>query len=552
MSRKQQAQLSLDRENLDAQLEAAAQKRKKAKRKKIIIRVVVIAIVLVVLLAIGAGILGVIMSKKSMEQMVNVTHVENGELTQEVKMSGTVQSDNVQHFFAPSALKVESVAEVGTYVKKGEPIIKFDRESYDLALKQLELTDKITENNYQSSVADNNTNIGKLAQAQADVAKYQAEVDEKQKKVDEYDSNNSFDKLQKDVMTQIAMEEGTIAYCEGEIDNLWVAYKIEIGYDTLSQGEAEQAQKNFEARADVIELREKINYSNQVIKNVRGLINDKTESLTEAKTNLAEAKSKLETAKAQVESYKATSGNGYDRENLQLQGELNTLKSGSEYEELQKYKDGCLLAPFDGIITKSYVSEGMTTSVTGSEMIEFSSIEEVSVAVSIGKKDLNKIKEGQKVKVTILDKDYEGEVSKIARVAIAGNGGTTSVSTLIKILDPDESIFLGIEAKNVITTAHEDNCMTLSSESINVDADGYFVYTVNDMNMVEKKPVEVGITTEDKSQILSGIGENDKVVSYVTSVVKEGAIVVPVDEEAGGIMGGVTGGPDLGVTVQMN
>ncbi|MBO7380519.1 MAG: hypothetical protein J6U05_02460, partial [Neisseriaceae bacterium] len=85
MSRKQQAQLSLDRENLDAQLEAAAQKRKKAKRKKIIVRVVVIGIVVVVLLAIGAGILGVIMSKKSMEQMVNVTHVESGELTQEVK-----------------------------------------------------------------------------------------------------------------------------------------------------------------------------------------------------------------------------------------------------------------------------------------------------------------------------------------------------------------------------------------------------------------------------------------------------------------------------------
>ena len=39
MSRKNNPQLSLDRENLDAQLEAAAQKRKKQKRKKKLNRV---------------------------------------------------------------------------------------------------------------------------------------------------------------------------------------------------------------------------------------------------------------------------------------------------------------------------------------------------------------------------------------------------------------------------------------------------------------------------------------------------------------------------------
>ena len=316
----------------------------------------------------------------------------------------------------------------------------------------------------------------------------------------------------------------------------------------MSQGEAEQAQKTFEQQADVIALREKIAYSNTVIKNVSGLLSDQSESLAEAKQKLAEAQSKLETAKAQVESYKASAGNDYDRENLELQGELNTLKSGSEYEELQKYKDGCLLAPFDGIVTASYVSEGMTTSLAGAEIIEFSSIDEVSVAISVSKRDIEKIKEGQSVKVTILDKDYEGEISRIARVAISG-GGTTSVSAVIKIKNPDDDIFLGIEAKNVIVTAHKDSCLTLPSEAINVDADGFFVYVVNDMSMVEKKRVEVGITSEDCTEILEGITTDDKVITYVTSVVKEGAVVVPVEgDDMTSLMGGLGGG-NLGVTV---
>ena len=529
MSKKEKAQISLDREDLDAQLEAAALKRKKAKRKKIVFRVIVVAVILFVVLLIGGVIIGVMASKKVKDKTVNVTHASEEEITQEVKINGTVQSANIQHFYSPAAIKVESVVEVGTYVKKGDPIIKFEKESYELALKQVELNDKITENSYQSSVSDNNNSLSKLAQAQADVAKYQAEVDERQAIVDNYDENGSFKQLDKDVQTQIAMEQGTIEYCNAEIDNLWVAYKLQVGYDTMSQGEAEQAKKDFEARADVKELRDKINYSNDVIKNVSGLISDKTESLAEAKANLAESKSKLESAKAQVESYKATSGNSYDRENLQLQGELNTLKSGSAYEEILKYENGCLVAPFDGIVTNSFVSEGMTTSVTGSEIIEFSSIDDVNVAVSIGKKDLSKIKEGQKVKVTILDKDYDGEISKIARMAVASTG-SASVSALIKILNPDEDIYLGIDAKNVIVTAHEDSCLTLPSESINVDSEGFFVYIVNDANVIEKVPVTLGISSEDRTQVTEGIDENNKVVTYVTSVVQEGAVVVPVDE----------------------
>ncbi|MBR5066677.1 MAG: efflux RND transporter periplasmic adaptor subunit [Lachnospiraceae bacterium] len=547
MSKKNNPQLSLDRENLDAQLEAAAQKRKKQKRKKVVVRIIIIAVIIVIVLAIAGIIIGIMASKKAMDKVVNVTHAEDQEITQEVKLSGTVQSDNVQHFYSPTAIKVESVVEIGTFVKKGDPIIKFDKESYDLALKQLELTDKITENNYQSNVASSNTMLSKLAQAQADVAKYQAEVDEKQAAVDNFGDSDSINKFNKDVQTQIALEQGNIAYCEAEIDNLWVAYKISTGYDTMSQGEAEQAEKNFEQLADVKALREKIAYSNTVIKNVSGLLSGQTESLAEAKQKLAEAQSKLETAKAQVESYKASAGNNYDRENLELQGELNTLKSGSEYEELQKYKDGCLIAPFDGIVTASYVSEGMTTSLAGAEIIEFSSINDVSVAINISKKDIEKIKEGQDVKVTILDKDYEGEISRISRVAISG-GGTTSVSAVIKIKNPDDDIYLGVEAKNVIVTAHKDSCLTLPSESINVDSDGFFVYTVNDMNMVEKKPVEVGVSSEDRTEILGGITADDKVVTYVTSVVKEGAIVVPIEgDDLTSAMGGIGG--NIGITV---
>ena len=242
-------------------------------------------------------------------------------------------------------------------------------------------------------------------------------------------------------------------------------------------------------------------------------------------------------------------GNSYDRENTKLNGELSTLKAGSEYEDLQKYENGCLIAPFDGIVTASFVSDGMTTSaISGTEIITFASIEDVSISISVSKKDLAKIKEGQKVTVTILDKDYEGEITRVARMAVT-QGSTSSVTAVIKVLNPDDSIYLGIEAKNVIITAHEDSCLQVPSEAINVDSEGYFVYIINDMNIVEKRRVEIGISSESSTQVKEGITEDDRIVSFVTSSVIEGATVVPVDEDQmNSLMGGIAG-DEAGVTV---
>ena len=77
MSKKNNPQLSLDRENLDAQLEAAAQKRKKQKRKKIVVRIIIIAVIIVIVLAIAGIIIGIMASKKAMDKVVNVTHADD-------------------------------------------------------------------------------------------------------------------------------------------------------------------------------------------------------------------------------------------------------------------------------------------------------------------------------------------------------------------------------------------------------------------------------------------------------------------------------------------
>ena len=301
--------------------------------------------------------------------------------------------------------------------------------------------------------------------------------------------------------------------------------------------------------AEIEDYKKKIKKQKDIIENVSKQLEDSQEDYTKNKTDLESNKLKLDAAKASVESYQKQLGNSYDRENTKLSGELSTLQSGSEYEELLKYENGCLIAPFDGIVTSSFVSDGMTTSaISGTEIVAFSSIEDVSVSISVSKKDIAKIKEGQKVKVTILDKDYDGEVTRIARMAVT-NGSNASVTAIIKVLNPDENIYLGIEAKNVIITAHEDSCLQIPSEAVNVDSEGYFVYIVNDQNIIEKRRVEIGISSESATQIKEGITSEDKVVAYVTSNVIEGATVIPSDQNQANGMMGSNGMPGVSIAV---
>ena len=91
------------------------------------------------------------------------------------------------------------------------------------------------------------------------------------------------------------------------------------------------------------------------------------------------------------------------------------------------------------------------------------------MGIEVTKYDLPKIEIGQKVDVTIAGKEYEGEVSKINKVAAANSQGTPVVGAEVHIKNPDEDIFLGVEAKLVIHTASAENVLTVPVEIVNAD-----------------------------------------------------------------------------------
>ena len=238
-----------------------------------------------------------------------------------------------------------------------------------------------------------------------------------------------------------------------------------------------------------------------------------------------EYRSEMKSQKSSAEAGKMTAG---AKEELEATNQTKEIEAQDKLNNLENAASG-ITAEFDGVITEMSAVEGSTVA-SGTQLLKLESTEEVSVKISITKYDLDKIAVGQRATVTIGGKEYEGEVSKINRMAEKNSSGAAVVGTEIKILNPDSDVYLGVEAKVVISTAQESDVIVVPVSAVNVDMDGEFIYVVEN-NVLVRKPVVTGISSDTMIQIVEGIAQGDQMVTEVTTGLTEGmaAVAVPAN-----------------------
>lgn len=125
------------------------------------------------------------------------------------------------------------------------------------------------------------------------------------------------------------------------------------------------------------------------------------------------------------------------------------------------------------------------------------------------------------------------------------------VAVRVHIDDPDENIFLGIDAKLRILTASEKGVLQAPVEAVNVDSKGQFCYVIEN-GILTKKYVTTGISSESYIQIKDGLDQNQEIVT--TSVygigLDEGMAVTAMAVTAGDMaVPGAQAEPSAGTTI---
>lgn len=168
-----------------------------------------------------------------------------------------------------------------------------------------------------------------------------------------------------------------------------------------------------------------------------------------------------------------------------------------------------LEADFEGVITQCNVTEG-AYAAQGSPLFTLESAKELYLAAEISTKDAANVEKGQKAVITCNDKDYDGEVSEVSRLAVK-TSGKPKVTVKIKIKNANSKLYLGAEADVDIFAASRDSVMTVPVEAVYSDADNDYVYTIEN-GLVTRKIVKTGISSEKMTEIKEGLAVDDRVI----------------------------------------
>ena len=236
--------------------------------------------------------------------------------------------------------------------------------------------------------------------------------------------------------------------------------------------------------------------------------------LEKASNTLAELQSRLSSQQAVAES-DPSAVTAEEKEKMEITNNLSELDQMSAQELVEAAKKG-IKADFNGVITKVSVVEGATTAL-GTELFTLQNTDKINVNVNVSKYDYDKLKEGQSADITLAGKTYEGEVTSISHVATQNEKGASLISADVRIKNPDDDIFLGVDAKVTIHAEEADDVVVLPSEVVNIGKDGSFCYVIEN-GVITRRDIITGISSDDYVEVTEGIKEGDEVIRDLGSL----------------------------------
>ena len=248
-----------------------------------------------------------------------------------------------------------------------------------------------------------------------------------------------------------------------------------------------------------------------------------------ASDELAELQSDLAAEKAIAEA-DSTSLTKEERKKLKVADNLSELDAKSAKELVEEGKKG-ITAEFNGIVSKADLKNGEAVT-QGMELFTIQNTDKASVDVTLSKYDYDTVKEGQKAEITLGDNTYEGTVTRMSHIAVQNEKGTPVISATVSIDDPDDDIFLGVDAKVKIHAASAKDVVTLPVEVVNIGKDGSFCYVIEN-GLVTRRNITTGISSEDYIEITDGIEAGEEVISDLGDYTEGMAVQAEPQEQTG-------------------
>lgn len=194
-----------------------------------------------------------------------------------------------------------------------------------------------------------------------------------------------------------------------------------------------------------------------------------------------------------------------------------------------------MTSPIDGVVAELNVKDGDSVS-NGTAVAVIMNPNALQTVISVDELDISKITVGQKATISldaVTGKTFSGSVTQIDPIGTSSNGVATYNVTVI--IDDPQNIMVGMTTNVDIVTASKDNVIVVSANTILMkngtkgyvlpasdlfDSNGKSITltNTNTSELIQKygKEVTIGMATQDKDEITSGVSAGDNLAIPVT------------------------------------
>jgi len=210
-----------------------------------------------------------------------------------------------------------------------------------------------------------------------------------------------------------------------------------------------------------------------------------------------------------------------------IQNALNTVKAETQLIQAQIAKTE-IRAPFDGYIGLRYVSEGSYIS-QNTRIARLLDIDPIKIDFNVPEKYVGLVNSGDKITFRIQGKELEQD-GEVYAVEPKVDPGTRTLQLRARSANPGGSILPGAFAEVKLVLDEIENALLVPTEALIPELNGQKVYLFNNGKAMPRN-VDIGLRTEDKVQVMTGLAAGDTVITSGILQLRPGLDVSVSDNE---------------------
>lgn len=188
-------------------------------------------------------------------------------------------------------------------------------------------------------------------------------------------------------------------------------------------------------------------------------------------------------------------------------------------------KYATLITPISGIVSQIDTPVAGMNITPATAVFTVSDPNEVIFSVNVDEVDIDRVRPQQGVKITLdayEGKEFAGKVNKISFTSITTSGGGTAFPVEISLPENSDLKFkLGMNGDGEFIIEEKENILIIPKKAVLERGEKKFVWVIR-TGKTHKQEVNLGLQTEEETEVIEGLKEGEKIVKTNIGKIKEG------------------------------